>query len=95
MSLKDRQASAIFVGGGVPRLSAISKKNISEASVPFFIKFNANHYWDGGLNALGFGADCFKIVVSMVTDSSHRLTMGKTKKIFSETRQGCHTSGKF
>ena len=36
--------------------------------------------------ALGFGADCIKIVVSMATDTSHRLTMGKTKKIFfSET----------
>ena len=32
--------------------------------------------------ALGFGADCIKIVVSMATDRSHRLTMGKTKKIF-------------
>ena len=30
--------------------------------------------------ALGFGADCIKIVVSMATDRSHRLTMGKTKK---------------
>ena len=35
--------------------------------------------------ALGFGADCIKIVVTMATDRSHRLTMGKTKKIFSET----------
>ena len=36
--------------------------------------------------ALGFGADRIKIVVSMATDRSHRLTMGKTKKIFfSET----------
>ena len=37
--------------------------------------------------ALGFGADCIKIVVSMATDRSHRLTMGKTKKkiFFSET----------
>ena len=36
--------------------------------------------------ALGFGTDCIKIVVSMATDRSHRLTIGKTKKIFfSET----------
>ena len=36
--------------------------------------------------ALGFGADCIKIVVSMATYRSHRLTMGKTKKnFFSET----------
>ena len=26
--------------------------------------------------ALGFGADCIKIVVSMATDRSHRLTPG-------------------
>ena len=62
------------------RLSRISKKNISEASGPISIKFNVNHHWTGGLIALGFGADCIKIVVSMATDRSHRLTMGKTKK---------------
>ena len=68
------------------RPSTISKKNISEASRPILIKFNVNHNWVGGLMALGFGADCIKIVVSMATDRSHRLTMGKTKKIFfSET----------
>ena len=70
----------------VVRPSTISKKNISEASRPILIKFNVNHNWVGGLMALGFGADCIKIVVSMATDRSHRLTMGKTKKIFfSET----------
>ena len=68
------------------RPSTISKKNISEASRPILIKFYVNHNWVGGLMALGFGADCIKIVVSMATDRSHRLTMGKTKKIFfSET----------
>ena len=70
----------------VVRPSTISKKNISEASRPILIKFNVSHNWVGGLMALGFGADCIKIVVSMATDRSHRLTMGKTKKIFfSET----------
>ena len=49
-------------------------------SRPILIKFNVNHNWVGGLMALGFGADCIKIVVSMATDRSHRLTMGKTKK---------------
>ena len=64
----------------------MSKKNISEASGPILIKFDVNHHWVGGLITLGFGADCIKIVVSIATDSSHRLTMGKTKKIFfSET----------
>ena len=86
MSLQDRQASVIRRHPSVRRPSTISKKNISEASWPILIKFNVNHNWVGGLMALGFGADCIKIVVSMATDRSHRLTMGKTKKIFfSET----------
>ena len=90
MSLKDRQASVVRrrrrPSSVVRRPSTISKKNISEASRPILIKFNVNHNWVGGLMALDFGADCIKIVVSMATDRSHRLTMGKTKKIFfSET----------
>ena len=36
------------------------------------------------MTALGFGADCIKIVVSMATDSPHILTIGKTKKEASE-----------
>ena len=32
----------------------------------------------GGLAALGFGPDRIRILVSMATDSSHRVTMGKT-----------------
>ena len=62
------------------RPSTISKKNISKASRPILIKFDVNHNWVGGLMALGFGADFIKIVVSMATDRSHRLIMGKTKK---------------
>ena len=46
-------------------------------SEPVLMKFNVYHHWVGGLTALGFGADCIKIVVSMATDSSHRLKMGK------------------
>ena len=77
MSLQDRQASGIRRR----RPSTISKKKNSETSGSILIKFNVNHHfvW-GGVIALGFGADCIKIVVSMATDSSHRLTMGKTKK---------------
>ena len=85
--LQDRQSSVVVRRRpSIVRPSTISKKNISEASRPILIKFNVNHNWVGGLMALGFGADCIKIVVSMATDRSHRLTMGKTKKIFfSET----------
>ena len=57
--------------------STISKKNISEASGPILIRFDVNHHWVEGLIALGFGADCIKIVVSIAADSSHKLTMGK------------------
>ena len=73
-------------------LTIITKKNISEASGPILIKFMVNHHCLGGLNALGFRVDCIKIVVSMATDSSRRLTMGKTKKIFfSETGHKAQT----
>ena len=58
----------------------MSKKNISERSGPDLIKVNVYRHWVGGFIALGFGAECIKIVVSMATDRSHRLTMGKTEK---------------
>ena len=35
------------------------------------------HHWDGLKAALGFGPDRIKILVSMATDSSHRLIMGE------------------
>ena len=67
----------------VVRPSIISKKNISEATKPILIKFNVNHHWVGGLITLAFGADYIKIVVSMATYISHRLTTGtRYKKIF-------------
>ena len=52
--------------------------NISEASWPITIKFYLKHYWGGGKAAWGFGADQFRTLVSMATDSSHRVIMGKT-----------------
>ena len=52
--------------------------NISEASWLFAIKFYLKHHWGGGKAALGFGADQFRTLVSMATDSSHRVIMGKT-----------------
>ena len=35
------------------------------------------HHWGGGLAALGFGPDRIRTLVSMATDSSHRVIMGK------------------
>ena len=55
----------------------LSDMNISETSWPIVIKFHLKHHWDGGLTALGFGPDWMRTLVSMATDSSHRVIMGK------------------
>ena len=60
------------------RLSTLSNINISETSRPIVIKFHKKHHWGGGLAALGFGPDRMRTLVSMATDSSHRVIMGKT-----------------
>ena len=51
--------------------------NISETSWPIIIKFHQEHHWGGGLTALGFLLDQIITLVSMATDSSHRVIMGK------------------
>ena len=51
--------------------------NISEASRSIAIKFYLKHHLGGGKAAWGFGADQFRTLVSMATDSSHRAIMGK------------------
>ena len=60
------------------RASTLSNLNISETSWPIVIKFHQKHHWAGGLAALGLGPDWMKTLVSMATDSSHRVIMGKT-----------------
>ena len=55
----------------------LSDMNISETSWPIVIKFHLKHYWGGGSAALGFGPDRIRTLVSMATDSSHRVIMGK------------------
>ena len=42
------------------------------------MKFYQKHHWDGGKASLGFGLDWIKTLVSMATDSSHRVIMEKT-----------------
>ena len=49
--------------------------NISQASRPIAIQFYLKHHWVGGKAAWGFGADQFRTLVSMATDSSHRVIM--------------------
>ena len=58
--------------------STISNMNISVTSGPITMKFYQKQYWDGGKAALGFGPDRIQTLVSMATNSSHRVIMEKT-----------------
>ena len=51
--------------------------NISETSRPITTIFYLKRHWGGGKAALGFDADQIRSVVSMATDSSHRVIIGK------------------
>ena len=51
----------------------LSNMNISETSWPVTTKFYLKHHWGGGKAALGFGPDRIGTLVSMATDSSHRV----------------------
>ena len=55
--------------------------NISETSRQITTKFYLKHHWGGGKAALGFDADQIRTLVSMATDSSHRVIMGKRASI--------------
>ena len=59
------------------RASTLSNMSISETSRPITTKFYVKHHWGGGKAALGFGADQIRTLVSMATDSSHRVIMRK------------------
>ena len=58
--------------------STLSNINISETSWPIVIKFHQKHHWGRELAAFGFGPDRIRTLVSMATDSSHRVIIGKT-----------------
>ena len=51
--------------------------NISETSGPIGTKFYLRHHWGGGKAASGFWPDRIGTLVSMATDSSHMVIMGK------------------
>ena len=51
--------------------------NISETRGPIATKFYLKHHWVGGKDALGFGSDRVITLVSMATNSFHRVIMGK------------------
>ena len=64
--------------------------NISETSGPIATKFYLKHHWGGGKAASGFRPDRIGTLVSMATDSSHRVIMGK---IFPYLKSPHHTCG--
>ena len=74
------------------RASTFSNMNISETSRPIAIKCYLKHHRGGGKAALGFGADQIRTLVSMATDSSHRVIMGKRA---SSLFLGCFWSNPF
>ena len=55
----------------------LSNMNISETSRPIATKFYLKHHWGGGKAALGFEQDRIGALVTMATDSSHWVIMGK------------------
>ena len=55
----------------------LSNMNISAISGRITTRFYPKHHWGGGKAALGFGPDRIGTLVSMATDSSHRVIMAK------------------
>ena len=66
--------------------------NISKTNGSIATKFYLKHHVGGGLAALYFGPDRFRILVSMATESSHRVIMVKT---VSSLFLGCFSSDPF
>ena len=56
----------------------LSNMNISATSWPIGMIFYLKHHWGGGKASVGFDPDRIRTLVSMATDSSHRVIMGKT-----------------
>ena len=66
----------LWVGGCVG-LFTLSNMNISATSTPNSTKFYLKHHLGGGLIALGFGSGRVGTLVSMATNTSHRVIMGE------------------
>ena len=58
-------------------MSTLLNINISETSGPIATKFYLKHHWGGGKAALVFEQDRIGTLVSMATDGSHWVIMGK------------------
>ena len=61
-----------------PWVHTFKNMNISETSWRIIFKFHMEHHCGGGFAALGFGPDQLRTLISMATDSSHRVIMGKS-----------------
>ena len=59
------------------RLLTLSNMNISATSWPIGMQFYLKHHWGGGKASVGFDPDRIRTLVSMATDSSHRVIMEK------------------
>ena len=55
----------------------LSNMNISVTGRPIATKFYLKHHWGVGKAASGFQPDLIGTLVSMATNSSHRVIMGK------------------
>ena len=62
----------------------LSNMNISETNGWITTKFYLKHHWSGEKAALDFGLDRIRTLVSMATESSHRVIMEKTVSTFSQ-----------
>ena len=60
------------------RALTLSNMNISATTRPIGMKFYLKHHGGGGKASVGFDPDWIRTLVSMATDSSHRVIMGKT-----------------
>ena len=60
------------------RAFTLSNMNISATSGPILTRFNLKHHWGGRKAAFCFRLDRIGTLVSMATDSSHRVIMEKT-----------------
>ena len=56
--------------------------DISETSGKIAIKFYLKHQWGGGKVVSGFGPDRIRTLVSMATESSNRVIIGKMLSTF-------------
>ena len=74
------------------RVFTLSNMNISKTNGSIATKFYLKHHLGGGLAALCFGPDRFRTLVSMATESFHRVIM---VKMVSPLFLGCFSSDPF